>query len=247
MFAEDEAALLADAPGDLDSMVARRVAGEPLEYILGWAEFCGLRVFIEPGVFVPRQRTALMVREAVMAAPASPVVVDLCCGSGAVGAAVAAALSDVTSHAADLDPAAVSCARRNVTGAVHQGDLYDALPPALRCRIDLLLANVPYVPTEAIASMPPEARDHEAAVALDGGPDGLDVFRRVVVSASDWLAPGGSVFLETSAQQVSTAVETLSRAGLTARVATDDEIGATVVIGVRPTRSGPRPGRPAGS
>src|SRR5882724_7077954 len=154
VFAEDEAELLTAAPGDLESMVARRVAGEPLEYVLGWAGFCGLRILVEPGVFVPRQRTALMVQEAVALAPAHPVVVDLCCGTGAIGAAVAAGLPDVELHAADLDPVAVRCARRNVVGEVYQGDLYSALPGSLLGRIDILLANVPYVPTDAMATMP---------------------------------------------------------------------------------------------
>jgi release factor glutamine methyltransferase len=231
VFAEEEAELLTAAPGDLDSMVARRVAGEPLEYVLGWAEFRGLRIFVEPGVFVPRQRTSLLVSAAVAATPATPVVVDLCCGSGALGAAVAAEVAGVSLYASDLDPAAVRCARRNVPGEVYQGDLFAPLPSALRGRVDLLLANVPYVPTDAIASMPPEARDHEAPMALDGGTDGLDVFRRVVAEAPVWLAPGGSLFVETSERQAPIATRVLVDAGLTARVESDDEIGATVVVG----------------
>ncbi|GAB3909542.1 putative protein N(5)-glutamine methyltransferase [Kibdelosporangium lantanae] len=231
VFAEEEAELLTAAPGDLESMVARRVAGEPLEYVLGWAEFRGLRIFVEPGVFVPRQRTSLLVSTAVAAAPTRPVVVDLCCGSGALGAAVAAEVPGVSLHASDLDPVAVRCARRNVPGEVYEGDLFAPLPPSLRGRVDLLLANVPYVPTSAIASMPPEARDHEAPMALDGGTDGLDVFRRVVAEAPAWLAPGGSLFVETSERQAPVAVAVLESAGLTARVESDDEIGATVVVG----------------
>lgn len=231
VFAEEEAALLTAAPGDLDSMVARRVAGEPLEYVLGWAEFRGLRIFVEPGVFVPRQRTSLLVSVAVSAAPDSPVVVDLCCGSGALGAAVAAEVPGIALYASDLDPVAVRCARRNVPGEVYQGDLFAPLPSALRGRVDLLLANVPYVPTDAIASMPPEARDHEARMALDGGTDGLDVFRRVVAQAPAWLGPGGSLFVETSERQAPIAVGVLVEAGFAARVESDDEIGATVVVG----------------
>jgi release factor glutamine methyltransferase len=116
VFAEDEArVLLADpVPHDeLERRIARRVAGEPLEYLVGWTEFCGLRVTVTPGVFVPRQRTALLVREALRVLPASagPVVLDLCCGAGAIGAAILAARPDVALHAADLDPDAVSCAR----------------------------------------------------------------------------------------------------------------------------------------
>jgi release factor glutamine methyltransferase len=234
VFAEEEAALLLEAAGPgraLDDLVARRVAGEPLEQVLGWAEFCGMRFVVEPGVFVPRQRTRLLVREAVVLAAPGAVVLDLCCGTGAVGAAVAAAVRSVELHAADVDPAAVRCARRNVPGSVYEGDLYDALPDALRGRVDVLVANAPYVPTDAIALMPPEARDHEARAALDGGVDGLDVQRRVAAGAPDWLAPGGSLLIETSRRQAPETLAAFTRAGLTARVAEDEELAGTVVVG----------------
>ncbi|MCZ2820634.1 putative protein N(5)-glutamine methyltransferase [Modestobacter sp. VKM Ac-2977] len=236
VFAEDEAGLLlaaAASAAQLDGLVARRVAGEPLEQVLGWAEFCGLRLAVEPGVFVPRQRTRLLVREAVALASSGSVVLDLCCGVGAVGAAVAAAVPSVELHAADLDPVAVRCARRNVSGAVYTGDLYDPLPESLRGRVDVLVANAPYVPTEAIALMPPEARDHEARAALDGGVDGVDVQRRVAAGAPDWLAPGGALLIETGRQQAPATRAACTAAGLTTRVVEDDDLSATVVVAVR--------------
>jgi release factor glutamine methyltransferase len=237
VFAEDEAALLLDAGragADLDGLVERRIAGEPLEHVLGWAEFCGLRVAVEPGVFGPRRRTELVVREAVALAPPTAVVVDLCCGSGAVGMAVAAALGDVELHAVDVDPAAVRCARRNLPGApVYEGDLFDPLPVRLRGRVDVLVANVPYVPTEAIAAMPSEARLHEPRFALDGGADGLDLLRAVSAQASQWLASRGHLLVEVSEEQSALARRILSGDGLLARVAADDELGATAVIGTR--------------
>ena len=234
VFAEDEAALLLAAGGDLDALVERRVSGEPLEQVLGWAEFCGLRIVVEPGVFVPRQRTRLLVREAASLARPGAVVLDLCCGTGAVGAAVAAAVDGVELHAADVDPAAVRCARRNVAGEVHEGDLYAALPDRLRGRVDVLVANAPYVPTGEIALMPPEARDHEARAALDGGPDGLDLQRRVAAGAPDWLAPGGVLLIETSRRQAPGTLAAVTRAGLSARVVADDDLAGTVVVGVLP-------------
>ncbi|MDQ7906365.1 putative protein N(5)-glutamine methyltransferase [Phytohabitans sp. ZYX-F-186] len=242
VFAEDEARLLTAAaagPGDLAALVARRVAGEPLEHLLGWVEFCGLRIALDPGVFVPRRRTALLVREAVArlaGRPAPPTVVDMCCGSGAVGAAVARAAGPVTLHATDVDPAAVRCARRNLApagGTVYQGDLDAPLPAALRGRVDVLVANVPYVPTAELARMPPEARDHEPRIALDGGADGLDVLRRVASAAPVWLAPGGHLLIETSDRQAAAAVAAFAAAGLTARVVTDDDLAATAVVGTR--------------
>jgi release factor glutamine methyltransferase len=260
VFAEDEALLLISAartPADLAAMVDRRAAGLPLEHVLGWAEFCGLRVAVDPGVFVPRRRTEFLVRQAAALAPkaavarlaASPngralaqpqaVVVDLCCGSGAVGAALVAALDRVELYAVDIDPAAVRCARRNVAaagGQVYRGDLYEPLPATLRGRVDVLVANAPYVPTGAVGLLPPEARVHEPRVALDGGADGLDVLRRVIAMAPPWLAPGGHLLVETSERQATSLVEAVAASGLIPRVAGTDELDATVVIATRSAR-----------
>ncbi|MGW1288803.1 putative protein N(5)-glutamine methyltransferase [Streptomyces sp. NPDC001118] len=240
VFAEDEAELIlatARTAGEVTSMVDRRVAGLPLEQVLGWARFHGLRVVVEPGVFVPRRRTEFLIDQALAQAPRATVVVDLCCGSGALGAALAAALDGAEVHAADIDPAAVRCAGRNLApygGRAHAGDLYAALPAALRGRVGILTANVPYVPTAELPLLPPEARDHEPRVALDGGADGLDVLRRVAAGAAEWLAPGGCLLTETSERQAPAAVRAFTDAGLTTRLAVSEELSAHVVIGVRP-------------
>jgi release factor glutamine methyltransferase len=236
VFAEDEARVLlaaaAATPVGLEEMLARRVAGEPLEHIVGWVDFCGLRVVVAPGVFVPRQRTELLVRQAAALAAPFSTVVDLACGCGAIGAALAARVEDIALYAVDIDPAAVACARANVPAArVYRGDLFDPLPSTLRGNVDLLVANLPYVPTSAVAMMPPEARLHEPLVALDGGADGLEVLRRVASAAPDWLAPGGHVLIEIGAAQADSALAAL--AALSPVVVGDDELGATVVIGVR--------------
>jgi len=234
VFAEDEAALLiatAGSPEELDAMVERRAVGLPLEQVLGWAEFCGLRIAVDPGVFVPRRRTEFLVQEAVALARPRTILVDLCCGAGAIGAALAAAVDQAEVHAVDIDPAAVSCARRNVPGHVYHGDLYQPLPASLRGQVGLVVANVPYVPTGEIGFLPPEARVHEPLVTLDGGPDGLDVLRRVAAEAPSWLAPGGHLLIETSERQVPLASAAFTSSGLTVQVATSDELNATVVIG----------------
>ncbi len=238
VYAEEEAALLREAArddADLADLVARRATGVPLEQVLGWAEFAGLRIAVEPGVFVPRRRTTLLVRLAVRAAEAvgpGAVVVDLCCGTGAVAAAVRAARPDVEVHAADVDPAAVACARRNLPPeAVHEGDLFAALPEHLRGRIDVLVANAPYVPTTEVALMPPEARDHEHRVALDGGDDGLAVQRRVAAALGPWLAPGGTVLVETGRHQAARSADLLRAAGLSAEVVEDAEVDGCAVVG----------------
>jgi release factor glutamine methyltransferase len=228
-------------------MVRSRVAGLPLEQVIGWAEFCGLRILIAPGVFVPRRRSEFLVAQAIavsnsIAGPrslASTVVLDMCCGSGAVGLAVASALGQADLHAADVDARAVRCASANLAphgGHVYQGDLYGPLPTTLRGGVDLLIANAPYVPTSEIRFLPAEARLHEPLVALDGGADGVAIQRRVAAGAPYWLAPGGHLLIETSQPQAPLTAAAVTGAGLTARVAADDDLGAAVVIGSRPDR-----------
>ena len=238
VFAEDEARLLMSAartPAELDAMVGRRAAGLPLEQVVGWAEFCGLRIVLAPGVFVPRRRTEFLVRQAVAVSRPGAVIVDLCCGAGAIGAALAAAVDRAEVHAADLDPAAVRCARQNLpSGHVYQGDLYAPLPAGLRGRVAVLAANVPYVPSKEIGFLPPEARAHEPRAALDGGADGLDVLRRVAAGAAGWLAPGGHLLSEISERQAPRAEAALAAGGLAAHVVSSADLDATVVIGRRP-------------
>jgi release factor glutamine methyltransferase len=236
VFAEDEARLLiaaAATQADLASMVERRASGEPVEHVVGWAEFHGVRIHVGPGVFVPRRRSEFLTAKAIGVAHPRAVVVDMCCGSGAIGVAIAAFVDPVELHAVDIDVVAVACARRNIEavgGDVYEGDLYDALPPTLRGRIDVLVANAPYVPTDAVALLPAEARVHEPRVALDGGPDGLDVQRRVIAGAPHWLAPGGYLLVETSDDQAPRSVAAVERAGLLPRVERSEEFSATVVI-----------------
>jgi release factor glutamine methyltransferase len=256
VFAEEEADLLlaeAGAAEQLAAMVSQRESGLPLEQVLGWAEFCGLRIAVRPGVFVPRRRTEFLVRQAVSLAPPGAVVVDLCCGSGAVAAAVAAALSDrgpaagaagglapglgpvgggsgAKVYAADVDPVAVECARGNVPGEVFAGDLYEALPRRLIGQVDILVVNAPYVPTDEVGMMPPEARLYEPPVALDGGADGLDILRRVIAGAPQWLTPRGHLLVESSRRQAPQLVEAAARHGLHARTTTAEDLEATAVV-----------------
>jgi release factor glutamine methyltransferase len=243
VFAEDEARLLLEAATGsvgLDELVARRVAGEPLEHVLGWVEFAGLWVSLGPGVFVPRRRSEVLVTEAAALAARArwrrPVIVDLCCGCGAVGAALAARLPSARVHSTDSDPRAVRWAERNLPAArgwVHQGDLYQPLPAALRASVHLIVAVAPYVPTGAIPLLPPEARDHEPPLALDGGADGLALVRRVIAEASDWLAREGHLVVEIGHPQIEDVTVALRGAGLTPRIVISQEPDAVVVIGSR--------------
>lgn len=244
VFAEAEAELLladAAAPEDVAENVRRRVSGTPLEQVLGWAGFAGRRILVEPGVFVPRRRTELLVGEALrllsrLGTSPPPVVVDLCCGSGAVGAVLGQRVPGIELHAADIDPRAVNCARRNVLpvgGSVHDGDLFDALPTRLRGRVQVLAVNAPYVPTEAIRTMPPEARIHEPRLSLDGGRDGLDFHRRVAVEAIEWLSPDGHLLVETSRRQAAATSSILAAAGLVVRTVCSEELDGTAVVASR--------------
>ena len=254
VFAEDEAWLIvaeAATPAALEAMVARRVAGEPLEYILGWAEFCGMRIAVTPGVFVPRHRSEALVGvaarllgagaedDAVTAGSivADPIVVDLCCGSGAIAAAILRRVPSTNVYACDIDPVAVECARTNVEplgGRVFAGDLFGELPRNLLGSAAVIVANAPYVPTSAIATMPPEARDHEHRIALDGGLDGTDVHRRIAAEAPAWLAPGGHLLIEAGRAQAATTARHMTSAGLAVTVVEDDGLDATVVVGRTP-------------
>lgn len=272
VFAEDEARIITEAAdGDaarLEELAAARIGGLPLEHLVGWAQLDGRRWRVAPGVFVPRQRSELLVREAAeRAAAGGPVLlVDLCCGCGALGGAVAARLlaagRDVEIHAADVDPVAVTCAHDNLkalsddgatlgvtsspndslsrpapgrlTAHTYTGDLAGPLPAELWGRVDVLVANAPYVPTDAIGMMPPEAREHEPRAALDGGDDGLAILRRVIGLAPKLLRPGGHLLVETGEGQVSAAVGHLEAAGLMTTVLSDDELGATALAASLP-------------
>jgi release factor glutamine methyltransferase len=239
VFAEQEARLLRSAaagPVELAALLQRRIRGVPLEHILGWAEFCGIRVVVRPEVFIPRGRTELLARQAaVLVGPERSTVVDMCCGCGAIGRAIVTlAGAPVRLHAADIDPVAVACAQENlvpVGGQVHHGDLYGALPAHLRGRVDVLAANVPYVPAPAIGAT--RFWPYEPSLALSGGDDGLDVLRRLAVQAAQWLAPGGHLLVEAGRDQAPVAGEVMDAAGLSSRVLRDDEAAATVVIGRR--------------
>lgn len=227
MFAEDETALLlaeTDDPAELERMTRLRVEGLPLEHVLGWAEFHGNRYVVAPGVFVPRPRTEHLVELAIERAGRGAVILDLCAGSGAIGAAVAAGVDDAELYTAELDPVAVAVARQNVP-RVFEGDLYDALPHGLA--FDVIVVIAPYVPTGDIALLPHEARDFEPLLALDGGADGLDLVRRILAEAPEWLAPGGTLLTEVSEEQAPVVVELAESYGFTAAV---DE---TVVIATR--------------
>lgn len=236
VFAEDEARILreeAATGADLESMTIEREAGVPLEHVVGWADFAGVRVPVDRGVFVPRPRSALVVEVSAELLSGGDQLLDLCCGSGGVGLAIAARVPvDVT--ATDVDAGAVANARRTlaaVGGAVYRGDLFDGVPRTLLGRFAVVAVVAPYVPRDAIKLLPHEARDFEPHLALDGGPDGLAVLRRIVADVGPWLAPGGALVAEVGDDQVDAFAAILTAEGFRARI--HDHDGAIAVAAWR--------------
>ena len=236
-------------------MVARRVAGEPLQYVIGWAPFGPLKLRVGPGVFVPRPETETLADRAAAflrsrpqppegsgepqeGAPVRRVAADLCTGSGAIACFLAAEAPGTRVLATELDPGALAWAEVNAERhgvELLAGDLDQPLPAELAGQLDVLCANVPYVPSEAIATLPGDVRDHEPRLALDGGPDGLDVLRRLAARAKHWLAPGGGLFCEIGEDQAEAAAALLTAAGLAEVAIHQDLVGRDrIVEGTRP-------------
>jgi release factor glutamine methyltransferase len=245
VYAEDEAEILLEAARsaqELDTMVQRRVEGLPLEHIVGWAAFHGLRIKVAPGVFVPRTEFLVVQAAQILrrlqrttGRGLNAVALDLCCGSGAIAAALGAEFPGLEIHAADIDQAAVECAAENLAdlfGGTYCGDLFAPLPPDLRGRIGIITANAPYVPTQDIAFMPQEARFFEPDAALNGGDDGLDIQRRIAADAPEWLRPGGHLIMETSPTQAAESVRILERNGFRASSVHSAVLDGTAVVGL---------------
>ncbi len=283
-------------PLALRAMVARRAAGEPLQYVVGWAPFGRLRLLVGPGVFVPRPETEGLADRAAarlramgpptdrgtppgfpgplpihrgtppgfpgplrihrgtplgfpgplrpihrgtplgFPGPLRPIAVDLCTGSGAIACFLAAEVPGARVVATELDPAALAWARPNTERygvELLAGDLDAPLPGELAGRVDVLCANVPYVPSGAIPTLPRDVRDHEPRLALDGGPDGLDVLRRVAARAGRWLAPGGFLLCEIGEDQGEAAAALLADAGLAEIAVLPDMAGGDRVVEAR--------------
>ncbi len=211
VFAEEEAdeirRVLTD-PDAMESVVAARSAGMPLEQALGRARFAGVDLDLAPGVFVPRLRAEAIVDAAVAARPRARTVVDLGCGNGAIAAALILRMPLADVHAADLDPAAVAVAERNgarIGFAVHRGSWWDALPPALHGRVELAAAYLPHVPTAELVHIPRDFREHEPESTVHGGADGLDPLRAVLAGFDEWVAADGALVTLVAGEQVEAA------------------------------------------
>lgn len=215
--AADEEAdeLLACAAGDaelLASLVERRLTGEPLAWITGSVMFCGREIRIDPGVYVPRWQTEALARRVVGRLPPAGVAVDVCTGSGAIAATVAAARPAARIVATDLDERAVACAAANGVEVVR-GDLFAPLPPSLRGCVDVVVGVVPYVPTDALPLLQRDTLAFESDRSYHGGDDGADILRRVVAGSPPFLRRGGALLLELGGDQAAALEHDLARAG----------------------------------
>lgn len=213
--AAEEAAELsawAAGPAALEAAVRRREAGEPLAWITGWVVFCGRHLRVAPGVYVPRAQTEELARRAAALLPAGGCALDLCTGSGAVAAHVKAEVPTAAVVGVDLDVAAAACARANGVPTVV-ADLAEPLRRPAGHGFDLVTAVAPYVPTAQLAFLPADVRRYEPAAALDGGPDGLDLVRRIVAAAARLLRPGGWLVTELGGDQDDRLAPTLAGAG----------------------------------
>jgi release factor glutamine methyltransferase len=245
---EEAALLVAAARGDveLEGLVARRASGEPLAWLVGWAEFCGIRVGVHPGVYVPRRHTEALAGRAATRLPEGGVAVDLCTGSGALACLLQAVVPSATVVATDADPRAVACAASNGVDALL-GDLDQPLPPSLLGRVDVMTAVVPYVPTPDLRFLPRDVLAYEPRAALDGGPRGLTLLASVVDRSVRWLRPGGWLLLELGGDQAPDVARPMGEAGYVDVSVLEDEEGDQRAIegryGSRSSSAGTRSGK----
>jgi release factor glutamine methyltransferase len=224
---EEADELIRAAAGDpdvLDDLVSRRTDGEPIAWLTGTVTFCGVGLFVAPGVYVPRWQTEPLARRAVTLLPLAGVAVDLCTGVGAIAAVLASAVPTAQVLATELDQDAVRCARRNGV-EVFEGFLDDPLPRAFEHRVDVMTAVVPYVPTDSLRLLPRDVQAFEPRLALDGGADGTDLLVQVVRRSAGWLRPGSSLLLELGGDQAEPIGRLLHESGFSGLDVMADEDG----------------------
>jgi release factor glutamine methyltransferase len=229
-----------DDPAALAQLVARRTGGEPLAWLTGSVMFCGLRLHIVPGVYVPRAQSEPLARRAAMLLPPNGLAMDLCTGAGAIAAVLAASVPSARVLATELDPTAVRCARGNGI-EVLEGFLDDPVPRVALDRVDVVTAVVPYVPTDSLRLLPRDVQAFEPPLALDGGADGTDLLVEVARRSQDWLKPGGWLLLELGGDQAEPIGRLLRRSGFDRLDVMADEDGdpRAICASLGPTRGTP--------
>jgi release factor glutamine methyltransferase len=220
-------------------LVRRRGEREPLQHLTGSTSFCGWEIAVNRDVLIPRPETELLAEQAVAflrprADP--PAVLDLGTGSGCLAIAIAGQCPAATVEAVDLSAPALATARANAArhgldGRIrfHLGDAFAALPGAAKA-FDLIVSNPPYIPAGELAGLQPEVRDHDPRLALDGGPDGLALYRRLAVEAPARLRPGGRLMVEFGDGQEAALVPLLAGAGWTVESVLPDDSGRARIL-----------------
>jgi release factor glutamine methyltransferase len=219
LYAYHDRPLSPDERTALREGVKRRAAGEPLQYVTGEVAFRHLILKVRPGVLIPRPETEVLVDtclpaiEAATAQRGEARVVDLCCGSGCIGLSIAQERPATRVLATDISPVAVEVTAENAERldlaervAVCEGDLFAALPDELLGTVDVIISNPPYIPSADVPTLPAEVAGFEPHLALDGGADGLDIYRRILDEARAWLVPGSGILaVELDERRVQTA------------------------------------------
>lgn len=205
-------------------LIRRRTLHEPCQYIIGNCGFYGISLLVNEKVLIPRQDTELLVEKTIQAAKPSAQVLDLCTGSGAVAVAAAAQRPDIRMTAADISEEALEVARanakRNYCGIRFvRSDLFEGIDPELK--FDVIASNPPYVSDAEYEELMPEVKDHEPALALKAGPEGLDIYRRLVPEAPEHLNPGGALIVEIGCFQGAAVSGLFEEAGFESRVFKD--------------------------
>jgi release factor glutamine methyltransferase len=238
--AQEEAdELLASAGGDaelLDSRVMRRLTGEPLAWITGSFNFCGVEIRVDPGVYVARWQSEPLARRAVERLPAHGAAIDVCTGSGAIAKALMANRPGAHVVASEIDERAVACAMANEV-EVYRGDLFAPLPHRLEGRVDVVVGVVPYVPTPELPLLQRDTFTFESRLSYDGGADGTEILRRVLSEGPRFLRRGGAMLLELGGVQAGALRDDLARLGYVDVTVLADEDGD--VRGIEATLSRP--------
>lgn len=229
LYAQFDRPMVSDELTRMRALVARRAAGEPVALLVGKRAFWDFEVEVTPAVLIPRPETEILIEVARRRRPDASTAVDVGTGSGAIALALAKELPEARVFGLELDPAALEVAKRNAAAlgraiAWARSDLLDELPAAAR-PVDLVAANLPYIPSGEIAELMPEVRDHEPRLALDGGPDGLGLIRRLIAAAPAAMAPGGVVVLESGPEQPEAIAQLLAASGFGAIEVTPDLAG----------------------
>jgi release factor glutamine methyltransferase len=226
--ADDEAEeLLNCAAGDLvllDSLVARRLTGEPLAWIVGRVSFCGLEIRVDPGVYVPRWQSELLARRAAERLPTAGTAIDLCTGTGAIARTLRARRPRARVVASDIDERAVACAKANGI-EVYRGDLFAPLPRTLEAHVDVVVGVLPYVPTPDLPLLQRDTFAFESTLAYDGGRDGTEILRRALSDSRRFLRRGGALLLELGGEQADLLGDDLLRLGYADVTVFQDEEG----------------------